>query len=124
MKYLATGAVLAYVALALVVLLLAACAPTLTATLIRSGEAVTITITVTEPVDLAGVTIIGDDLETTDERCSMVEDALSCDLGNLQPGSSTIIALRGVDVSCIASGYAGSGVADFRVFRCRAANSE
>jgi hypothetical protein len=106
-------------ALLAVTFLLAACAP-FTATLDRDGGSVVITVEAgSEGVDLVGVTIIGTTLSTVDPRCGAIEDALSCNVGNMPADTMTRIVVIGADVSCIASGYVGGGLTDYRVVRCR-----
>lgn len=101
--------------------LLAGCAPGVTASLTRSNGDVTIQVsTGTDALDIVGVTVIGDDLSTQDARCDLIGDALSCDLGDLAADTTTSIVITGGNVSCIATGYAGDGLTDYRIVRCAA----
>ena len=100
--------------------LLAACAP-FTATLDRNGGTVVVTVeSGGTDVGAVGLTAIGaGPLGVTDDRCGVIEGAVSCDLGDLAAGAVAVVVISGEDVSCIATGFVGGAVSDYRLVRCR-----
>lgn len=100
--------------------LLVACAP-FTATLDRNGGTVVVTVEAGgTAVTAVALTAIGAGaLSVQDDRCVVTDGAVSCDLGDLPANSISVVVISGEDVSCIATGFVGGAVSDYRLVRCR-----
>ncbi len=114
----------AFIILVLVTVL-AACSPAVTAT-INSGSVAVVTVkAITQPFTLGLVNIItvnpNDIISSSDPRCKQTApDLLQCEVGALQPGEVTQFPVNtnGVAIDCIATGYVGGGLTDYRLIRC------
>ncbi len=96
-------------ALLTTLLVLAACAPALVATIAATAPGswlATVSTTDRAAYDVRlNITSVGGTISTTDERCAAAADVLVCDLATLPPGTTVSIAGVGSGVvSCIAFG--------------------
>jgi hypothetical protein len=104
----------------LAVVLLAACTPAMLPSHTRTGDVVTVSITATVPLYQATVTIL--DARTSDLRCTPVDGAAWCFLGDLAAGDTARIEVTGYGIACTAAAYLESDLrlASYRPFACRA----
>lgn len=107
--------------LPILVLALAACAPTMSPTAVRSGEDVTITITVSGTYYDVNLTVLR--ATTEDGRCVPLDGDLSCSVGDVQPGAPAVVVVTGDvgEVACVASGFTDPALAPttYRAVPCR-----
>lgn len=107
--------------LSILVLALAACAPTMTPEAVRSGGDVTITITVTGTYYDVNLTVLR--ATTDDERCVAVGSDLSCSVGDVVPEAPAVVVVTGApgEVACVASGFTNESrtPTTYRAVPCR-----
>ncbi len=104
--------------------LLSACAPALSPAIQRQGDSEAVTVTIVSARAVYGVTLTVQNASTTDERCDVIDDALSCVLGDLAAGETARVLVVGpFGIGCTAAGFLVPDSFDlrhYRPFTCRA----